>query len=247
VVKPTIHGEEAMLNVLLESKAPRSRRVRGTMASTLVHAAIIAGAVAVTVPKPGRANDGPDAESKIHYVDIRRQPPQPAIPTPPRSPSTAIAAPPLPGPVLKFNGPDVPPIHDVVVPATTATPEEFGNGGIQTGGPIGATPGIGSPIDGVVEERLVDRSPRLIGNPVPPVFPSALRYTGRGGRVLVEFVVDTTGRAEMNGFKVVQTADRLFAESVRAALPRYRFTPGEAGGRKVRTLVQLPFDFTLVP
>ena len=36
-----------------------------------------------------------------------------------------------------------------------------------------------------------------------------------------------------------------FAESVRAALPRFRFSPGEAGGRKVRTRVQIPFDFTL--
>jgi len=34
-----------MLNVLLESKAPRARRVGGTLASTLAHAAIITGAV----------------------------------------------------------------------------------------------------------------------------------------------------------------------------------------------------------
>jgi protein TonB len=234
-----------MLNVLLESKAPRTRRVGGTMASTLVHAAIIAGAVAVTVPQPGRANDGPKAVPDIHYVDIHPQPSRierSGPPAPNRTPTT----PPIAGPVLKFNGPDVPPIHDVVVTTNTVMPDDFGGGGLTTHGPIGGPPGIGSPINGVVEERLVDRSPRLIGNPVPPVFPSALRYTGRGGRVLVEFVVDTTGRAEMDGFKVVQTADPLFAESVRDALPRYRFSPGEAGGRKVRTLVQLPFDFTLV-
>jgi len=233
-----------MLNVLLESRAPRSKRVGGTLASTVVHAAVIAGAVAVTVPKPGGAHDGPKAEREIRYVVNRPEPPRPARPTPP-APSTTPTAPPIPGPVLKFNGPDVPPIREVVVSTTTSTPEEFGNG-IQTHGSIGAPPGLGSPIDGVVEERLVDRSPRLLGSPTPPVFPQALRYTGRGGRVLVEFVVDTSGRAEMDGFKVVQTADPLFAESVRAALPRYRFSPGEAGGRKVRTLVQLPFDFTLV-
>jgi hypothetical protein len=34
-------------------------------------------------------------------------------------------------------------------------------------------------------------------------------------------------------------------ESVREALARYRFSVGEAGGRKVRTRVQLPFEFTL--
>ena len=233
-----------MLNVLLESKAPRTRRVGGTMASTLVHAAIIAGAVAVTVPQPGGAHDAPKVERKIVYVDVHRRPPRTERPNPP-APRATPNAPPMPGPVLKFNGPDVPTIRELVVSSATPTPDQFGNG-IETGGPIGATPETGSPLGGVVEERLVDRSPRLIGNPVPPVFPSALRYTGRGGRVLVEFVVDTTGRAEMDGFKVVQAADPLFAESVRAALPRYRFSPGEAGGRKVRTLVQLPFDFTLV-
>jgi hypothetical protein len=37
----------------------------------------------------------------------------------------------------------------------------------------------------------------------------------------------------------------LFAEAVRAVLPRYRFTPGEAANHKVRTRVQLPFDFAL--
>jgi protein TonB len=244
VVNTTIHGEEAMLNVLLESKAPRTKRVGGTMASTLVHAAIIAGAVAVTVPKPGRANDGPKAHDVI-YVDVHPKAPPVTRPQPPRAPTTTPDAPPIPGPVLKFDGPDVPVIRDVVPSTAITTSEEFGNG-IQPGSPIGTQIGTGTAFDGVVAEHLVDRSPRLIGSPVPPEFPQALRYTGRGGRVLVEFVVDTAGRAEMNGFKVVQTADPLFAESVRAALPRYRFSPGEAGGRKVRTLVQLPFDFTLV-
>jgi protein TonB len=62
----------------------------------------------------------------------------------------------------------------------------------------------------------------------------------------VQFVVDTLGRAEMSGLRVVQASDPQLAESVRAVLPRYRFSPGEVGGQRVRTLVQLPFDFTLV-
>ena len=73
-----------------------------------------------------------------------------------------------------------------------------------------------------------------------------LRERGHNGRVVVQFVIDTLGRAEMGGLQVVEASDPLFAESVRAVLPRYRFSPGEAGGRKVRTLVALPFDFTVV-
>lgn len=53
------------------------------------------------------------------------------------------------------------------------------------------------------------------------------------------------GRAEPASVQVVDMTRAEFAESVRAALPRFRFSPGEAGGRKVRTRVQIPFDFTL--
>ena len=41
-----------MLDVLLESKAPHTRRIGGTLASTLVHGAIITGAVLLTVQPP---------------------------------------------------------------------------------------------------------------------------------------------------------------------------------------------------
>ena len=55
----TNHGEETMLDVLLESKAARTRRLGGTLTSTLVHLAIAAGAVALTVPRPGEATVAP--------------------------------------------------------------------------------------------------------------------------------------------------------------------------------------------
>jgi protein TonB len=98
----------------------------------------------------------------------------------------------------------------------------------------------------VLDERYVDRAPRVVGQPVSPEFPTSLRERGVNGRVSVQFVVDTLGRAEMSGLRVVEATDPLFARSVRAVLGRYRFSPGEVGGQKVRTLVQLPFDFTLV-
>ena len=62
----------------------------------------------------------------------------------------------------------------------------------------------------------------------------------------MQFVIDTLGRAELDGLQVVESAHPQFVEAIRAALARYRFSPGEAGGRRVRTRVQLPFDFALV-
>lgn len=236
-----------MLNVLLESKAVRTRRVGGTVTSTLVHAAIVAGGIMLTVrPNPGDART-PPKEPKIRYVDIKPSP-KPAAPTPAqprperRSTSTTPSLPPLP--TVDQIPSKLPPI-DPSVPTTTEPNAGFGPG-IPTTSSLGEPVERGEPLGGVVEERYVDRSPRLMGKPVQPTFPSMLRERGHNGRVVVQFVVDTLGRAEMDAFQVVEASDRLFAESVRAVLGRYRFSPGDAGGRKVRTLVRLPFYFTLV-
>jgi protein TonB len=78
-----------------------------------------------------------------------------------------------------------------------------------------------------------------------PRYPDMLRSANVEGEVLAQFVVDTTGRAEMSSFKVIKTSHDLFTNSVRAVLPQMRFYPAEVGGRKVRQLVQMPFQFAL--
>jgi protein TonB len=37
----------------------------------------------------------------------------------------------------------------------------------------------------------------------------------------------------------------LFTQAVRAALPRMRFFPAQVGGKAVKQLVQMPFQFNL--
>lgn len=236
-----------MLDTLLESKATRSRRSGGTLASTLVHAALFAGAITVTARDATVRPARPD-EVVLPPVVVGRPPEAPAStrPLPPNraAPSTPTA-PRLP---TVDRVPDqIPPI-DVEVSVPIASNEEAARGTTGTiGQPSGGGPGSGltGPPDGVLEERYVDRPPRILGSPVPPVFPMQLREQGRGGRVAIQFVIDTLGRAEMTSLRVVEASDPLFIQAVRAVLPRYRFSPGEVGGQRVRTLVQLPFDFTL--
>jgi len=62
---------------------------------------------------------------------------------------------------------------------------------------------------------------------------------------MAQFVVDESGRAEVDSVLFLRSDNRLFEEAVRSVLPRLRFTPAEIGGRKVRQLVQMPFVFTL--
>ncbi len=106
-----------------------------------------------------------------------------------------------------------------------------------------AAPG-GTSQDSVVlhEYRVTKPALPLPGNR-PPLYPSILRSARIGGSVLVQFVVDTSGRAEMATFKEIRSSDARFTDAVRDVIPYYRFTPAEAGGRKVRQIVQLPFEF----
>jgi protein TonB len=62
---------------------------------------------------------------------------------------------------------------------------------------------------------------------------------------MVQFTVDTLGRAELASFRVLRASHDGFGTAVRAALPRMRFLPAETGGRKVRMVVQQTFDFAL--
>ena len=78
-----------------------------------------------------------------------------------------------------------------------------------------------------------------------PRYPDLLRSRRVEGEVLAQFVVDTMGRAEMSTFKVLSSSHDLFTGAVRGALPNMQFRPAEVGGRRVKQLVQMPFNFSL--
>jgi protein TonB len=231
-----------MLDVLLESKAQHTRRVGGTLASALVHGAIITGAVLLTVQRPyTTVKDTPPPV--IHFLPIEPQADAPPAPRPATTPE-APANPNLPNiPIL--------PIAPVAPAVTQVGPTPITPGDLSVGTMVAPTGALGGPTSPsgsgteAIEARLVDKPPRVLRSENPR-FPEALRARGQNGRIVVQFVVDTLGRAEMSEFKVVDATDPQLADPVRAVLPRFRFTPGEAAGRKVRTMVALPFDFTLV-
>jgi TonB family protein len=81
-------------------------------------------------------------------------------------------------------------------------------------------------------------------NPTPR-YPEALEKAKVEGIVLVQFVVNPDGRADMSTFKVLKSSNGLFTTAVESVLPSMHFVPAEVGGRKVRQLVQMPFGFKL--
>ena len=61
-----------------------------------------------------------------------------------------------------------------------------------------------------------------------PRYPDMLRSANVEGEVLAQFVVDTTGRADMSTFKVLKSTHDLFTDAVKTALPNMRFYPGRS-------------------
>lgn len=94
-------------------------------------------------------------------------------------------------------------------------------------------------------EFQVEKPAIARANNPPPIYPDRLRAEGIEGEVLVQFVVDTAGRADMRTFKVLKATHPEFIFAVRSVLPRYRFQPAETDGQKVNMYVQMPFRFSI--
>ena len=80
---------------------------------------------------------------------------------------------------------------------------------------------------------------------VAPRYPDELRDAKIEGEVLVQFVLDTLGHPDMDTFKVLRSTHDLFTNTVKSSLPNMLFYPAEVGGKKVKQLIQMPFNFNL--
>jgi protein TonB len=234
-----------MFTTLVESRAVRPRSARGAAVSLLLHGTFIAAAVALTIPN--RIDARPDLRKPPPITFITRptvvpQHPDVQAPTGVHTPS-APTVPTLRIPLPDIGATTLPPI-EIGGPALPPDPL-IGIGRPIGGPPIGSGRGSQLTLDGIVDVNMVDRAPSIVGNAPIPRYPNPLRESGVAGRVVTRFVVDTLGRAEMDGVSIVETSHTLFSDAVKNVLGQYRFTPGTVGGRKVRTMVQVPFTFTL--
>jgi hypothetical protein len=101
------------------------------------------------------------------------------------------------------------------------------------------------PKPGIYFEFQADVPARADPDNEAPHFPDAMRSAHVEGSVVAQFVVDTTGMVELSTFKIVKSTDPSFTGAVKDALPAMRYRPAEAGGMKVRQLVEATFPFNL--
>lgn len=91
----------------------------------------------------------------------------------------------------------------------------------------------------------VDSEARYIAGSAEPIYPDSLWRAHVDGHVVAEFVVDSAGAVEPGTVSIVASTHPDLSTAVRAAVAAARFEPAVAGGRHVRQLVQLPFNFGL--
>jgi protein TonB len=92
---------------------------------------------------------------------------------------------------------------------------------------------------------MVEKAVVAIPGTATPRYPSMLQAAGIEGDVRTQFVVDTLGHVERGSVQILEASHDQFSAAVRDALTRARFTPAEAGGHKVRQLVEQTFTFRI--
>jgi hypothetical protein len=80
-----------------------------------------------------------------------------------------------------------------------------------------------------------------------PRYPRALQEEGIVGSMVVAFVIDTTGRVEMETASFVKTSRPEFVKAVCDLLPKLRFQPFLVGDQKWRVLLVESFAFNNWP
>jgi protein TonB len=108
--------------------------------------------------------------------------------------------------------------------------------------PIGRPEGVSVPGGFTVGIAALDNPPRT-RTQVAPVYPNDVKLEGRGGEVLIEFVVDETGG--VLDARVVKSTDSRFEAATLKAVTRWRFEPGKVKGRAVRFRMVAPVVFSL--
>ncbi len=232
-----------MFNNLIESKPQRKGGIGGTFVSVALHAILITLAVYVT------AHAGQKIVEKNRQEDVTfakaPEPPPPPPDEPKAPPPDVVAAPPPPKGFQVLTAPiNIPDkIPDIDLSKAVTDEKDFSGKGVAGGKANGVVGGVAQPTDQPYFEFQVEKPalPRE-GHPNPK-YPSMLESSRVEGEVLAQFVVDTTGRVDMSTYKVLQSTNDLFSASLKANLPLWRFFPAEAGGHKVKQIVQLPLKF----
>src|SRR5438046_2162825 len=96
----------------------------------------------------------------------------------------------------------------------------------------------------VLSIDVVQEKPEPLSHPAV-VYPPLLQHAGIEGRVVVQAIIDTTGRVEPNSVRVAESTNPGFDQPAKVVVLKSLYRPGRVYGRAVRVLVAIPIDFKI--
>jgi TonB family protein len=91
----------------------------------------------------------------------------------------------------------------------------------------------------------VQQKPIALAKHVNFVYPRTAKLAGQSGSAVVQFVVDTLGRAKPESIMCTKATYKDFADAAMAVVKTMEFTPATLEGHKIEQLVEYPIDFKL--
>jgi TonB family protein len=250
-----------MLDILVSSRPPHLLKPRGAFGSLLTHALVLGMAVQATRATVG-ARLVPLADTTL--VFLQRLAPPPVRPAEPqRAPAAQdqaggsivlLSDPPPKGFQTVLAPTDIPSsIPPVDLTAKPLDPRDYSGRGMEGGvanGVVGGTGKVDADVpsgDAIYLATTEDSrfAPAvLISQPIPK-YPPALGNIGLSGRVLLQFIVDTTGTVDPASIRVVESTNEGFEAPARESVEAARFHPARLGSHPVRQRAQQSVRFTV--
>jgi protein TonB len=232
-----------MFNQLIESKAQKQKMAGGTVFSIVLHTFLIAAAVYATA-RAGVKDEKSKAE-KIQFVEMKKEPPK--VPDKPPPPKEVVVKPPPPKGFQVLRAPvkiDIK-IPEIDLSKSITNESDFSGKGVKGGTGSGVAGGVGPVTNQTYFEFQVEKPAEMLQDSPKPKYPTVLESSGIAGEVQAQFVVNSSGKADMDSFKVLKSTNELFTQAVKSVLPRMRFSPAQIGGKPVNQLVQQSFQFAV--
>jgi TonB family protein len=218
-----------VFETLIESKKKTDKKFFGLgFVSLTLHAALIAAAIVATV-KAGQSDTKVKTDTTLVFLEQTQQKPPEQQPVqldiPLKGFQNVVAPTEIPT--------DIPPINL----QEKFDPKDYSGSGVEGGVGNGMVP-----TGEVFAENLVEEKPSVL-SATPASFPEMLKAAGIQGRVIVQAIIDTSGRAEPGSVKIIQSPNPGFDQGSRNYVLHALFRPARVHGRAVRVLIQIPIDY----
>jgi TonB family protein len=226
-------GGFGVFETLIESKrkADKKKAFGLGFVSLIAHSVVVALAVIATLTA-GQAATGPVVDTTMVFLNQETKKPEEQPPV--------LDIPQLKGFQTVVAPTDIPTNIPPINLQEHFDPKDYTGTGVEGGIGTGIVPSS----DQVFMESVVEERPEVLSGPQLQ-YPDLLRQAAIQGRVLVQAIIDTTGRAEPPSVKVLQSPNPGFDQAAKNYVLRALFRPARVHGRAVRVLINLPIDFKI--